>query len=141
MIINFDTCDRQLKIVKFCFEKKWDVFFNKLFDYLVNPSYETEAAFLYQLVYEASMQDMSMMYMYDSKNEKEAIKKTSNSSGPKTGFNDLLVLRIRTQYSIYFTKFWEENRKQKEKMFRAYIKDNYELGRIDDYIGEFEKIK
>lgn len=140
MIINIDARDRQLQIIRVCFGK-WDEFFNKLFDYMIHPNHETESVFLYQLVYKTRMRDMSNMYMHDSKNEEVAIKKISDANGPKIGFNDLLVLRIRTQYSIYFTKFWEEDRKEKEKMFRAYIKDNYELGRIDDYIGEFEKIK
>jgi len=83
----------------------------------------------------------SAIYISDSKNEKEAIGKAANSSNPKTGFNDMLVVRIKTQYSTYFTKFWEDDVKKMTKLFKAYIKGGYELGRIDDYILEFEKIR
>ena len=144
MILNFDTRDRQLKIIKVCFEKQWDVFFDKLFDYLTNPCYATESAFFYQLIYETSTQgDWTPIYMFDTgaMPEKTVIRKLSDSSGPKMGFNDMLVLRIQTEFATYYTKFWEEDRKNKEKMFKAYIKNGYELGKIDDYIGEFEKIK
>ncbi len=143
MILNFDTRDRQLKIIEVCFEKQWDVFFGKLFNYLINPCYGTESAFFYQLVYETSMQgNWAAIYMVDSVSSNgNEIKMLYDIQSPRTGFSDVLILRIKTEYATYYTKFWEEDRKNKEKMFKAYIKDGYELGKIDDYIGEFEKIK
>jgi len=139
MILNFDTRDRYNRMIQYCFDKEiWSVFYNAIVDYILNPCYGTEYAFLSQIIFIIKGTDIEIVSSY-KKTDSETINKLSEIY--PLGFSDMYVVRIKTEFSTYYIKFEEDYLNNVEKFLIEYIKDNYELGRIDNYIGEFVKIK
>jgi len=141
MIINFDSNNRFSGMIRYCFNKPvWSIFYNALVDYMLNPCYGTENAFIRQINFIINKTGTSteMVSAY-KETDLELINKLSEMH--PYGFSNMYVVRIKTKFSIYYIKFYEDDLNKVEKYLIEYIKNNYELGIIEDYTNEFEKIK